>query len=435
MAKIVTGINVAHQLLDGLMEDKEYHNRMTQRDIDFGLGAEDIGFKIERTSESEDMVRRVNIVHIDHSWNLDHPMVPKDVLFGSEESKSINDARIADSANAFRAIHGTTCLASLTVCSTALPLCDEEEKLWNLAPFAEVILVPVRETPIGGCQKDRADAVRQYLEYTKTAPVLAEKLAESISADDKSSPFYEAANPIARDVVQQYQDSIQITAALDEVIHLANANVLERGDVVLVTLHQQLGDDEGHLPIIHNPWVEERVAALTSQHGISVVIPAGNSGTDLNDIDTPRLGGKIENHMVDHEHALFRNYGVQCGAIIVGAHSENVNTAQINYGDCVDVYGRCRLTIPAPSSLEKGGELYEHWQGSTIASVVATALLANVQQIRFASPQTKLPLKPYEARAHLRQWRSRSFDGYECVDDLTGPPPDIRDWLFGTGFM
>jgi len=430
MAKIVTGIKDAHELLDELLKERHYYGRLSQPDMDFGLDAEDKGYKIGRADETEDRVRRVKVVHIDYSWDLSHPMMPTDLLFGSEDSENINAARIADTSNHYKSLHGTACVAALRVKDDTLPLSEEEEKLWNLADFAEVVLVPIRDYPAEETAQDRAEAVRLYAEYVGWPQNLVDYMSEAILKG--TDPDIEK---IANEVVQTYQTSTQITAALDEVISLSTANILERGDVVVITLHEELGDDAAHLPIIHNPWVEAKVRELTNGHEISVVIPSGNSSLNLDTVEVSRLGVKTLPHMRDKELTLYQNYGVRCGAVLVGSREDRRAATTVNSGQCIDVYGRSKLSVPDTTDLPNGQELYQHWHGSTIASVVAAALLACVQQIRFASPETPLPLKPYEARAHLRQWKSRSSEGYECVDDLTGPPPNISDWLRGTGIL
>ena len=57
------------------------------------------------------------------------------------------------------------------------------------------------------------------------------------------------------------------------------------------------------------------------------------------------------------------------------------------------------------------------------------ALIAHVQQVRINKGYE--PLKPYEARAHLRQWSAKEFgEGFRPART-----PDAIRWLIGTGVI
>lgn len=123
-----------------------------------------------------------------------------------------------------------------------------------------------------------------------------------------------------------------------------------------------------------------------------------------------------------------------------------------NFGLSVDVSGRASATEIAHISDKVVPEAtYFHWAGASIASMVAAACLANVQHIRMLSdlinkldfiagmtstePKLLLPLKPFEARAHFRQWRSNDSYLYDCLEDLMGAPPDIKAWFEGSCYF
>jgi len=115
-----------------------------------------------------------------------------------------------------------------------------------------------------------------------------------------------------------------------------------------------------------------------------------------------------------------------------------------NYGRCVDAYGRgSTKDIDEHQNTMVAKEIYEHWHGASIASVVAASCIANVQHIRMLNdyinaivcspPNNNVvgPYKPFEIRAHIRQWNSLDCWRYDCLEDLIGPPPDIRAWFQG----
>ena len=107
-------------------------------------------------------------------------------------------------------------------------------------------------------------------------------------------------------------------------------------------------------------------------------------------------------------------------------------------GTCIDVSGRgSALDVHTFRDRVVSTRLYQHWNESSIASMIAAACLANVQHIRMLSDYLELingtgePLiYPLKARAHFRQWHSYYCFEYDCcVKDLIGPPPDIEAWF------
>lgn len=149
-------------------------------------------------------------------------------------------------------------------------------------------------------------------------------------------------------------------------------------------------------------------------------------------------------------------------------NAEDHRTEFANFGLCIDAYGRGSandVDYLRRNNVELviDRKTYAHWKGASIASMVAAACLANVQHIRllsnfinymkackdyerkvakanangekaprFVSPECVPLLKPYEARAHFQQWRSNECYKYDCLEDLMGAPPDIRDWFKGS---
>lgn len=437
MTKNITGLAGAHEYLIELMGQRKYNNRITQSDVNFALDAAGRAFKISR--RGNDHVRRVKIVHVDQCWNTDHDLLSRDVVFGSVASMEINKERLDkhSSGSDYDPLHGTACISAiqLNLGRDGGELCDREKNLWNLADFTEVVLVPVRNDLAKITSKDEAHALKYFMKQNGFTPELANYFIENVANPaGKDAKNVAEAKKYAEEAVSVYKASQSITGALDEIIQLKKSGVLEHGDVVVITIQTELHGQETHaLPIIHNPWIEEKVQELTNEHGLSVIIPAGNSGIDLGSKYYPRFGKATTSGMESEERKLFENRGVSCGAILVGADSENKHSKTVNHGPCVDVYGRCAVTVPDPATLPISNDLYGHWSQSSIASMVAAAVIGTVQQIRFATLDEKIsPLKPYEARAHIRQWKHLEASDTPCIDDMMGDPPDICAWLRGT---
>lgn len=257
------------------------------------------------------------------------------------------------------------------------------------------------------------------------------------------------------------------------------------------------------LPIITYTRVEAEVRKITTQHKVSVVVSAGNSYLDLNQIKMRELDRilptrRFPKEMSDHdarfaERGLFHGRAASCGAIVVGSGAANLahhwidplskrttcggeaakqRSAKVaryfdrfanadvptkrgdpkfgfaNYGTAVDAYGR-GSTRDVDRLIERHGagstmvsqEVYEHWGGASIASIITASCIANVQHIRMLhdyltvvikgkGPEEMVrPLKPYEVRSHLRHSRSLDCWRYDCLEDLMGPPPDIPAWF------
>lgn len=257
------------------------------------------------------------------------------------------------------------------------------------------------------------------------------------------------------------------------------------------------------LPIIAYKKVEDAVRNITTRHKVSVVVSAGNSYLDLNHIKMRELDRilptqRFPTAMSDHdamlaERGLFHGRATSCGAVIVGSGAANLahhwidplskrttckgeeaqeRAAKVteyiscfgnshspekrgdpkfgfaNYGTAVDAYGRGstrdvdRLIVRREDdSTMVSQEVYEHWGGASIASIITASCIANVQHIRMLhdyltvvikreDPKEMVrPLKPYEVRSHLRHSRSLDCWRYDCLEDLMGPPPDIPAWF------
>lgn len=151
-----------------------------------------------------------------------------------------------------------------------------------------------------------------------------------------------------------------------------------------------------------------------------------------------------------------------------------------NYGLCIDASGRgsAKSLIQKFENKDHGDTVvamtsYHHWDGASIAAMIVAACLANVQHIRVLGDYFRIlqraqasnnlknaeeagkdgatierlkaelnrlakpvyPLKPYEARAHIQQWRSNEAYGHPFLEDLMGAPPDIKAWFEGAGHV
>jgi len=153
-----------------------------------------------------------------------------------------------------------------------------------------------------------------------------------------------------------------------------------------------------------------------------------------------------KSHRVERHHTLLRK------SLEGGSSNQTHRNHFSNFGLAVNASGRCSATeIFHTSNKVVADQSYHHWFGASIASMVAAACLANVQQIRqmkdylnkiqFADgtlekkQRTLFPLKPFEARAHFEQWRSNDCYFYDCLEDLMGAPPDIRAWFEGSCYF
>lgn len=223
------------------------------------------------------------------------------------------------------------------------------------------------------------------------------------------------------------------------------------------------------MPVIIYPEVEAKIRILTQEYKISVVIAAGNDRANLSTLDLNEIfNGAMCNAIHKDREKLFKNYGVGCGAVIVGAtdldkenwlspiyrnareqmpdeefeeaKKKRKDLSEANHGICVDAFGRGSALSVTGAEYENDTvlpkKLYAHWAGASIAAVVTAACLATLQQYRMAvavrrgEPKTPT-LKPIEARSHLRVYRALECIDYPCHTELMGPPPNVMDMLKG----
>ena len=284
-----------------------------------------------------------------------------------------------------------------------------------------------------------------------------------------------------------------IVEALRHVIALAADSKVGQGDVVAIPLtyrdsiveffdlnktdiinpnsddeEEQEVDEVDDLPIIVWHEVERLITRLTCEHRISVVLSAGNQGVQLEATQHQTVQAFIDEKTDDAD--IFNCRGVACGAVLVGKQHPGIARIwphktpereeralgnlsppkRANFGTCVDAYGRGG-TREIDQFLDKrvnvvDDSIYAHWEGTSFAAMVTAACLATVQQVRItcdflvrkANDETAedwpviSPYKPYEARAHIRQWQSLDVREFPCLEDMLGPPVNVLDWLRGS---
>lgn len=221
----------------------------------------------------------------------------------------------------------------------------------------------------------------------------------------------------------------QVVEGLQRIIDCVASGALSKGDVVV--LPAQLEIAKKVLPLHFECEIEAKINELTTEHSIIVVIPAGNKFLD---VSLGSLPGILEDNWCP-SHIIAP--GTACGAIVVAEDRlKLMSTATSRRGyRWIDAF----LDF-FPDGLGSKADMSEHARTvadelslsisdadrnpKTSASSTAVAcLIATVQEAR--RRRTLPPLKPFEARAHLRQWR-HYVDGYKHA------PPDILGWLIGT---
>lgn len=440
--------------------------------------------------------RRVRIALIDHSFRTKHPLFSKGAVFGSKGSRLINEMRTDISklteeqkrASIKERSHGTFCSFVLASEHPSGHWQDaenepdahaEHEKVFDLADFADLVLIPLRSQAWDALE--RGERQKESLKYGLDR--LKSLIPHAYSGIDYSDFLKKVreieASPISgtalskHDLIKYLIHSESMTSqpvvdAFEEALALAKRGILRPGDIVVAPLaigfRTATGRDvkstqstfeavhsagtngspipqEIDLPMVHSPMVEWAVRQLTRAYGISVVLAAGQSGIDLADIPGD-LRVNLRNPTLYDEFGLprpslfpYSNMGLECGAILVGGSMKRKASHGVNYGRCVDAFSRFKISGEKPAKFD-GLEPQEMslLDGTSLASMVVAASLANLQQIRILS-EGVTPLTPVDARAHIRQWRHMSPEKFTCQHEFTGRPPDLEAMLVGTGVI
>lgn len=233
------------------------------------------------------------------------------------------------------------------------------------------------------------------------------------------------------DMTDRMASEFAVEATLDRVLELARLKELKKGDVVVYPAAYTLFENVPQVPIIHSKKIAARIHNLTNNYKISFVIPAGNEPGILGAANPGAPGWSFDGYF---------NAGASCGATIVDTGTGK-KFAFENFGAhrCVDaylnLYPNDLLKLSTHECKNHGLEEKKNTpadcyacrlRGTSAAAVAIACILATIQEARRL--QNLKPLKPYEARAHLRQWKlpSRSIPRSICA-------PDVLGWLVGTG--
>lgn len=353
--------------------------------------------------------QRIKIVLVEQSWHEDHQSINGQYKHLYDDDREIVAQRIAyctdpntGGVSSIEAMHGTACAAIL---KCAGPLTNWEADFWNLADFADVYLTAFPHSD---------------LEETCNGLL-------SLSLGD--GPDFGKGRRPKVDPLHIHADNMKfLNSALDRIIAKAESGALGAGDIIVIphavedsiTLPQ---DRAVALPITIYPTVENRIARLTKDFKISVVIPSGNSNINLDNYETPFM------QMPIHRRKFF-NSGLACGAVLIGEASRYHRPMSTNFGKCVDAFvGGLLRSDDANRSPGFDRELDRYYAGTSSSAVFVAAVLACVQTLRKRSDHLDV-LKPFEARAHLRQWLTISIDQQRLMR-----PPDVLAWLLGTGLI
>jgi len=347
--------------------------------------------------------RRVKIVLVDLDINPTHQAISERFNFFTK-SDSLRNHNSANDDNRFvEALHGSSCMAILKRNGS---LSSIENMYWNMAPFADVFFLPLQP---------------------------AKPMPANIAID------------YAANVEEYYKRIKKISDTFDILLNASDDRRLQKGDVVVVTVgfNDPLEDTKnagsGLFPLLHEDFIAGKVRELTCDREVSVIFSAGNMGTDLDSAHLTNFKG-----LRPFSQRKYKNFGVECGAIIVGAKNGKRAWARSNKGRCIDAYGPGEIEAAGNSSTVvdvpgssidvengtiKASSIPLTWGDTSSAAVYVAAILANVQQVRLLEGFE--PLRPYSARAHLRQWRAKEFgDGHKIL-----PTPDALAWLLGTGVI
>ncbi len=228
----------------------------------------------------------------------------------------------------------------------------------------------------------------------------------------------------ADDVTPNYR----IEAVVSGLARIADAcaeGELAPGDVIVLPMS---AERDGHTRPLHlEPDIERMFHFLTVKCGLVVVVAAGNkflkSSEELD---------QGQNGLKDGCPSSVLNAGTTCGAILVAEDRLDDEKARLKGYRWIDAF----LDVNTGDDLDLSGlsdeekdhvpQIFQTNDGNykTSASAMAVgALLATVQEARRRRHLD--PLKPYEARAHLRQWRcDPQGSRHSC--------PDALGWLIGT---
>ncbi|WP_461427695.1 hypothetical protein [Gymnodinialimonas sp.] len=411
-------------------------------------------FAHEKISISQRESYSVRVVHVDYSWDLSSSIIGKSLKFFDDQI----DRTEVNTRNSLRKSletdlipeHGTACTAILKT-DPSVMLTEHESQVWNLAPFANVYAMPLQMTEGMLIGKDAAMVLNALLGRGNFATNELEKEVEEFEGHwlrgfesqgyrNTLSAFQKAVN-LCHDYLSFNNARNSLLSTFDRLINLCHRGELAPGDIIVCPISAQTRGfcpttgivKSFDFPIAQFSSVRQRIAKLTTDHSISVILSAGNSGLDLSHGDLPLFFGTIA------DSSIYRNRGIACGAVITGAdlkHSSRATTRAVNTGKCIDASGRYELDNAEKFTHRELKHLANHWSLSSGASMVVAACLASIQQYRINTGYK--PLKPYEARAHMRQWTllpNHRGRGIVNGSGFMGSPPDLEAWMVGTGLV
>jgi hypothetical protein len=209
------------------------------------------------------------------------------------------------------------------------------------------------------------------------------------------------------------------------------ASILSAGDVLLI--EQQIVANGGYAPVEADPATWDAIS-LAVAAGISVVEPGANGAQDLDD---PSWGGWFDRDLRDS------------GAILVGGGAPPGDlyparswTGGSNHGSRVDLQGWYRgiaslghstavdSYCPSPDLFFPDADPNQAYttgfSGTSGASPLVTAVVAAAQGVALETRGE--PWDPMDLRASLA-----STGAAQQGDEIIGPQPDLRAWLWTWG--
>lgn len=232
----------------------------------------------------------------------------------------------------------------------------------------------------------------------------------------------------------------QIAASSSAAI-MAAANLLSKGDILLLELHrpgprfnfQQRNDQKGYIAI---EWWPDDLAAIkfAVAKGIIVVEAAGNGAENLDDAIYNTRPAGFPNTWVNP----FKRNPVDSGAIVVGAGAppsgnfgaDRSRLGFSNFGALVDAQGWGREVVTAAYGDLQGGANENLWytkefSGTSSASPIVVGAIGCLQGMVKAA--AKPLLTPAQVRTHLRTTGSPQQNGPNGgASQRIGNRPDLK---------
>ncbi|MEO1677857.1 MAG: hypothetical protein AAFU80_06805 [Pseudomonadota bacterium] len=417
-----------------------------------------IDFALDKIKEIDsESPRSIRIAHVDYSWDLSSPAITGVLnFFDDSDRNTIQTRNLATTANYdLQARHGSACSAILRT-SAAINLTGSEQHVWNLAPHATVYAVPLAlpeaKFPSGGIKKlwsaikDGSEFESEHLKETWEEferdwdeGYLSAYQCAPKDTEDEEGTTEEGAKLLGllEDFIDYQNFRLTVNATFDRLIELCEKGELSKGDLIVCPINAKSIEccpetatlRNFDFPILQYGSVREKIAKITCDYEVSVIVAAGNSGLDLSHGKLPLFFG------TKAIQETYKNRGLACGAVLVGAdnkHSTRNSMRMVNKGKCIDSSGRYELH-EAEAFQSALSVLADHWSLSSGASMVVAACLANIQHYRHHIGAGVL--KPYEARAHIRQWAAMDPNksiGMVNRKGYMGSPPDLEAWMKGT---